>query len=128
MWKVCASLVKNAGNSGKNIINSDDNFYPSTEKNKEKLAKKRKIDSNKLQVNRTESIRIPCKKRRVFIIKIKKRGGSVICESKNSIRCRLAEKSEKKQKFKDSAVTYLYCSAIVSQPSKRKNQRKIRVD
>ena len=61
VWKVCASLVKNAGNSGKNIINSDDNFYPSTEKNKEKLAKKRKIDSNKLQVNRTESIRIPCK-------------------------------------------------------------------
>jgi len=77
---------------------------------------------------RSAEHRIPSKKCRVLITKIKsseKWDFSAICESKNSTRRskRLAKKAEKKQKIKHSSETGLYCSAIVSQPSKRKKSK-----
>ena len=124
MWKVCAPVAKKIESSCKKVITSDDIFNPSAQMSKKKLAKKRKLESKNLQVEEgiAKSDRNPCKKRRVLVKKIKKRDASVICTSKNSIRRskRLATKAEKIQNIKDKAVADLYCSTIVSQPSKRK--------
>ena len=85
------------------------------------MAKKRKIDSNNLQVCTTESDKIPCKKRLVHVRKIsssKKWDVSVICESKSSIRRskRLAAKT-------NSAGTDFNCSAVVSLSTVRRKDQ-----
>ena len=126
VWKVCAP--KKTESSGKKVITLDENFNPSAEKNKEKLAKKRKVDGNNLQVGRTENDGTPCKKRRVLIRKIKsskKWDVSVICEPKSSVRRskRLAARSGNKQKIEDSAVTDFNFSAVVSQSTVRRKDQ-----
>ena len=127
MWKVSTPLAKKTESSGEKVVTSDDIFNPSAQKSKKKLAKKRKLGGKNLQVEegRAESDSNPCKKRRVLVKKIKKRDVSDI-DSKNSIRRskRLATKSEKNQNIEYSAVTNLYCSAIVSQPLKGKKSTK----
>ena len=121
MWKVSALKTEN---SGEKVIISDDIFNPSAQKCKEKLSKKRKLGGKNLQFEEGRA-ETPCKKRRVLVKKIKKRDVSDI-DSKNSIRRskRLATKSEKNQNIEYSAVTNLYCSAIVSQPLKGKKSTK----
>ena len=128
-WKVCAPLKKKPEYSEEKIIASDDIFNPSSQKNKEKLAKKRKLDDKSLQVEKGRAEdRIPRKKFRLLSKNIKsskKEDIRVSSELKSSTRRskRLATKVDKKQKFEESAVTDLL-SAIVSQPSKRKNSTK----
>merc|ERR1712200_45700 len=59
VWKVCAPSAKETECSGKKVINLDDNFNPLAEKNKKKLAKKRKINGIFLQAGRTENDGVP---------------------------------------------------------------------
>ena len=121
MWKVSTPLAKKTESSGEKVVTSDDIFNPSAQKSKKKLAKKRKLGGKNLQVEEGR-VEIPRKKRRVLVKKIMKRDDSIICISNSSIRRskRLATKAEEIQNIKDKAVADLYCSAIVSQPSKRK--------
>ena len=127
-WKVCAPLKKKPEYSEEKIITSDI-FNPSSQKSKEKLAKKRKLNDKSLQVEKGRAEdRIPRKKFRLLSKNIKsskKDDIRVSSELKSSTRRskRLATKVDKKQKFEESAVTDLL-SAIVSQPSKRKNSTK----
>ena len=123
IWKVCAPLVRVTEGSGENIINSGDIFNRLKEKSKEKLAKKRKIDGNNLQVGRTEDARIPSKKRCVIIRKIKsrtKKDISVNCVSKPPIRRsnRLAAKAV--NKIEDSSGTDFNFSAVAIQSKVRR--------
>ena len=123
MRKVCALLVKNTESSGEKIITSGNTFNPSSQKSKEKLAKKRKIDGNNLQVGRTEDARIPSKKRCVIIRKIKSRTKEDVsenCVSKPPIRRsnRLAAKAV--NKIEDSAGTDFNCSAVAIQSKVRR--------
>ena len=127
-WKVCAPLKKKPEYSEEKIITSDI-FNPSSQKSKEKLAKKRKLDDKSLQVEKGRAEdRIPRKKFRLLSKNIKsskKEDIRVSSELKSSTRRskRLATKVENKQKFEESAVIDLL-SAIVSQPTKRKNSTK----
>ena len=122
-WKICAPLVMVTEGSGENIINSGDIFNPLKEKSKEKLAKKRKIDGNNLQVGRTEDDRVPSKKRCVIIRKIKSRTKEDVsenCVSKPPIRRsnRLAAKAV--NKIEDSSGTDFNFSAVAIQSKVRR--------
>ena len=130
-WKVWAPLdSKKTGSLDGNIITLDDISNHFRKSSKVKIAKKRKLNDEKFQVQkgRTDDAKIPYKKCHVNI-KIKKSSKkgdvNVNCESKNSIRRskRLVTKAENKQKVENSAETNFNSSAIVSH-FKRKNSNK----